>query len=101
MSPGSQQFRTGLRPEDYVRLAGGTGPGADEARTFMVLPNGAAQPLNMAFWNYEPVLVPPGTTIIVPRDTNPFEFYEFAKDLTAILSQVAIVGASLSVISNN
>ena len=37
-------------------------------------------------------MIVPGSTIIVPRDPKPFDFIESAKDITQILSNIAITG---------
>jgi hypothetical protein len=52
-------------------------------------------------WNYTAVHLPPGSTIIVPRDPKPFDWTTFSITATDILSKLAITAASLSVISNN
>lgn len=101
LSPGAQQFFPGLKADEYVDMAGGIGQAGDDGRIFVVLPNGAAKPLSIAYWNYDPVLIPPGSTIVIPRDATPFDFVSFAKDLTQIFSQLAIGAASIAVISDN
>jgi len=74
---------------------------ADDDRVFVVLPNGVARAVSVSAWNYTPVQVPPGSTVVVPRDPSPFDAFAFARDTTQLLSQIAIIAASLSVISNN
>ena len=101
LNPGALQFQPGFRPDRYVDMAGGLRRGADESRIFVVLPNGAAQPISISFWNYEPIQIPPGSTIVVPRDPAPFDFMTFAKETTELLSRVALIAASLAVISDN
>jgi protein involved in polysaccharide export with SLBB domain len=101
LNPGALQFQPGFRPDRYVDMAGGLRQGADESRIFVVLPNGAAQPISISFWNYEPIQIPPGSTIVVPRDPAPFDFLTFAKETTELLSRVALIAASLAVISDN
>jgi hypothetical protein len=68
---------------------------------FVLLPNGIAQPVSLSFWNYRPLQVPPGSTVIVPKDLTPFNLTVFAKDLTKILGQLAISAASLAVVNRN
>ena len=101
LSPGPLQFTPGLHADDYIEMAGGVGQAGDNQRIFVVLPNGVAKPLSISFWNYDSVNIPPGSTIVVPRDMTPFDFVTLAKDLTQVFSQLAIGAASLSVINDN
>ena len=90
-----------MKADEYIDMAGGIGEAGDDGRVFVVLPNGAAKPLSISYWNYDPVNIPPGSTVVIPRDATPFDFVSFAKDLTQIFSQLAIGAASIAVISNN
>jgi len=101
LNPGALQFTPGLNADDYIKMAGGMGQAADDGRIFVVLPNGAAKPLSISYWNYDPVKIPPGSTVVVPRDATPFDLVTFAKDLTQIFSQLAISAASIAVINDN
>jgi protein involved in polysaccharide export with SLBB domain len=101
LSPGALQFLPGLKAGEYIEMAGGLGQASDDGRIFIVLPNGTAKPLSISYWNYDPVNIPPGSTVVVPRDATPFDFVSFAKNLTQILSQLAIGAASIAIISNN
>lgn len=99
LNPSSQQFEAGLSPEDYIKHAGGYLSTADAGHVFVVLPNGAAEPVNSSIWTFSKVTVPPGSTIIVPRDLSP-DTLSVIRDVTQVLSQVAITAASLAVINN-
>ena len=43
--------------------------------------------------------LPPGSTIVVPKDINPFELRRFLVDSSQILSQLAVAAASLAILS--
>jgi polysaccharide biosynthesis/export protein len=101
LNPGALQFISGTKVDEYVQQAGGLQVSADEDRMFLVYPNGVAQPVSVSVWNYNPVQVPPGSTVVVPKDPVPLNIFEFAKDMTVLLSQMAITAASLAVIGNN
>lgn len=90
LSPASLQFRSGKDPLDYIHQAGGFTYHADKDRTFVLYPDGSAQPLRVNTWNHKPALIPPGSTIVVPRDPKPFDFIESARDISQILSNLAI-----------
>ncbi|MGH1455911.1 MAG: SLBB domain-containing protein [Alphaproteobacteria bacterium] len=90
LSPASLQFRKNKDPLDYIHEAGGFTYHADKDRTFVLYPDGSAQPLRVNTWNHTPIFIPPGSTIVVPRDPKPFDFMESAKDVGQILSNLAI-----------
>ena len=65
------------------------GPVLSQEAANMVCADGSAQPLAVSAWNSKSHLIPPGSTIIVPRDPKPLTFMDGAKDLTAILANLA------------
>lgn len=97
-NPGSLQFTTGWRASQYVTAAGGTQRFADNARAFLVLPNGASSPAGLGSWQQGGPPVPPGSLVIVPNDPSPFERWGFLRDLTQVAGQLAISAAALAVI---
>lgn len=100
LSPTTVQFRPGQTVDDYINKAGGYQVSADDDRIFVVYPNGEARKVG-SNWNFEPAQVPPGSTIVVPRNPSPFDFLEFARDITPILSNLAVTAASLAVVGRN
>ena len=90
LSPANLQFRENKDPLQYIHEAGGFTFHADKDRTFVLYPDGSAQPLQVSSWNHKSSLIPPGSTIVVPRDPEPFDFIESAKDISQILSNLAI-----------
>src|ERR1700704_2145552 len=99
LNSGSFQYQPGLDVRDYITVAGGVTQGADEGRLFIVLPDGSARPVAenwLTFGNSN--IIPPGSTVVVPRDLRPFDLTTFLKDATQITSQVAITAASLAVV---
>ncbi len=96
LSPASLQFKKSKNPIDYIHEAGGFTYNADKNRTFVLYPDGSAQPLKVNVWNHNPIFIPPGSTIIVPRDPKPFDFIESAKDITQILSNLAVTSVFIN-----
>lgn len=90
LSPASLQFRDNKAPLDYIHEAGGFTFHADKDRAFVLYPDGSAQPLQVSVWNHSATFIPPGSTIFVPRDPKPFDFVDSAKDISQILSNLAI-----------
>jgi polysaccharide export outer membrane protein len=101
LSPSSLQFRKDKDARDYVLEAGGFTYNADEDRTFVLYPNGSAQPLHVGPWRHSAAFIPPGSTVVVPRDPKPFDFLETARDVTQILSNLAVTGIFIDDLHNN
>lgn len=96
LNPGSQQFTPGSRAADYIERTGGLQKSADDDQIFVVYPNGAAESVSMASWNFSTNPVPPGSVVVVPRDADPFDAMQLTIDLTQILSQLALSAAALA-----
>jgi polysaccharide biosynthesis/export protein len=92
LSPASLQFRKGKNADNYIDEAGGTTYFADMDRAFVVYPDGSAQPLSVSAWKQSVTMIPPGSTIIVPRDPKPFDFLESAETISTILANIALTG---------
>ncbi|CAO3419528.1 SLBB domain-containing protein [Azospirillum argentinense] len=99
LHPTAAQFVSGKTADGYLRDAGGASRNADDARIFLVLPDGRAQPLSLSSWNHTVTAIPPGSSIVVPRDPKPFDLMEFSKNMGTILGQLAISAAAIAVIS--
>jgi len=98
LNPGALQFVKGKDVSNYLSEAGGLQASADDDRIFLVYPNGVAKPVRVSAWRSSSVLVPPGSTIVVPKDTDPLAALDLTRDITTIVSQLAISAASLAVI---
>ena len=99
LNAGSFQFENGLQLADYLSRAGGSTQSADRKRMFIVLPDGTAQPVQSGWFSYTNVsLIPPGSTIVVPRDLSPFDLGLFLRDATQITSQLAVTAASVAIV---
>ena len=101
LNPGALQFLPGKTADAYILQAGDIQRSADEDRVFVVLPNGSAQPLSLSAWNFTTVPIPPGSTIVVPKDPAQFNLLTFSRDITDLISKVALTAASLAVLASN
>ncbi|CAO3374919.1 SLBB domain-containing protein [Azospirillum argentinense] len=99
LHPTAAQFVSGKSADAYLREAGGANRNADDSRIFLILPDGRAQPLSLSSWNHTVTAIPPGSSIVVPRDPKPFDLMEFSKNIGTILGQLAISAAAIAVIS--
>lgn len=99
LNAGAQQFTAGSKASDYVDRAGGMTQFADQGRVFVVYPNGQAQAVGLSSWNFNDTHIPPGSTIVVPRDLDQLSFMTLSQGITDVLSKLAVSLASLAVIS--
>ncbi len=99
LNPGAVQFRSGLVAGDYIRAAGGVSRTGDDERTYMILPNGSAEPLRVASWNSQPTPVPPGSVIYIPRDPLPIDSMALIETGLSIAKDIALTAASLASIN--
>ncbi len=99
LNPGALQFRPGKTIEDYLAETGGFQETADKGRVFIVFPNGVAEPVSLSRWSRNSIMVPPGSTIVVPKDVNPLETLNIVREITQVLSNLAVSAASVAVIS--
>ena len=99
MQPGSMPYRSGNKLSDYVEMAGGYSATSNASDTFVVMPDGSARKLGQSWFNFSPTDLPPGSTIVVPRDVTPLDTRQMIIDVTGIFSQLAVSAASLAVLS--
>ncbi len=101
LNPGALQFIAGTTADEYIRQAGGFQRSADEDRVFVVYPNGRAEPLAISVWNYNPVQLPPGSSLVVPKDPAPLDLFTLVREGSSLIGQLAVTAASLAVISRD
>ncbi len=101
LNPGSLQFASGRKAKDYIGQAGGYQRFADRDRVFLVLPNGEARPLSESLWKFSSTQIPPGSSIVVPKNPAPFDLVQFAKDFSQVFGQLAIGAASLAIVTRS
>ena len=97
-APATLQYDPAKKADDYLAEAGGPTRNADEDHLFVLLPNGSSRPLSSSAWSFADTSIPPGSTIVVPRDPHPFDFLEAARDIGGALGQLALTAASIAVI---
>ncbi|MDT7934114.1 MAG: SLBB domain-containing protein [Sphingomonadaceae bacterium] len=98
-NPGALQFVEGKTVGDYLRQSGGFRRSADNRRAFVVLPNGAAQPVRQRFGRISTYAPPPGSTIIVPKNIDPLYGLDVARDIGTILSSFISSVATLAILA--
>jgi protein involved in polysaccharide export with SLBB domain len=99
MAPGAFPYRQGLTVEDYVEQAGGYNALSDSSLTFVVLPDGTARRTEKSWLHFNNDNLPPGSTIVVPRDVTPLETRQLIIDIAQVFSQFAVSIASVAVLA--
>ena len=99
MQPGSYSYRSGLTVADYIKRAGGYAQFSDEDLTFIVMPDGSAKRMETSWLNFDVQSLPPGSSIVVPRDLAPLTARQILLDVTGILSSFAVTAASLAILA--
>ncbi len=99
MQPGSFPYRAGQTLDDYIRQAGGYSATADDSLTFIVLPDGTARRVEKSWLSFDSENLPPGSTIVVPRDVTPLDTRQLILDISSIFSQFAVSIASMAVLA--
>ena len=99
MQPGSYTYQRGMKVADYIKQAGGYAQYSDEDLTFLVLPDGSARKIETSWLNFDATNLPPGSSIVVPRDLAPLTARQLLLDVTGIFSSFAVTAASLAVLA--
>ncbi|MBA2587644.1 MAG: SLBB domain-containing protein [Alphaproteobacteria bacterium] len=99
MQPGSYSYRPGLTVGDYIKRAGGYAQFSDDDLTFVVQPDGSARRVETSWLNFDAQSLPPGSSIVVPRDLAPLTARQILLDVTGILSSFAVTAASLAILA--
>ena len=99
LAPTSFVYSKNLRVNDYIKLAGGLADSADKRGIFVILPNGQAV-RNLDSWRIGRSKIEPGSTIIVPRDSTPFNAISIFRIFTPILANFATAAAAISALNN-
>jgi protein involved in polysaccharide export with SLBB domain len=99
LAPTSFVYSKNLRVSDYIKLAGGMADSADKKGIFVILPNGQAV-RNLDSWRIGRSKIEPGSTIIVPRDSTPFNAISIFRIFTPILANFATAAAAISALNN-
>jgi polysaccharide export outer membrane protein len=99
MQPGSYSYRPGVSVDEYIKRAGGYAQFANDDLTFIVMPDGSARRLETSWLNFDVATLPPGSTIVVPRDLAPLFTRQVILDVTGIMSSFAVTIASLAILA--
>ena len=95
LNPNTFVYQPKLLVHDYIEKAGGLNDMADDEHIYLVKANGEAFRVTNSYFMGDDNEVFKGDTIVVPMKLDTISDLQYAKDVTAILYQLAITAASL------
>ncbi len=95
----SVSFDPELNVEEYIELAGGLNSSADKDKIFIILPNGKSKLVRKTLFSSKNYMLP-GSTIVVSRDSRPFDAINLTQIITPILADLATSAAAIAAISD-
>ena len=95
-------FDQDLSVQDYIDLSGGVTEGADLSKIFVIMPNGQAVIYKQRLFQADiSNSLLPGSTIVISRNPDPFNWLQLTSIITPILSDLAVSAAAIGAINNN
>ena len=95
-------FDESLTIDDYIELSGGTTDGADLSKIFVILPNGRSVTYKRKLFSNEiDNQLLPGSTIVISRNPDPYDWLKLTSIVTPVLSDLAVSAAAIAAISDN
>ena len=100
-NPGALQFVAGKRVREYLSETGGVASTADRRRIYVVLPDGTAKPILGGGQRRRgaDVLIPPGSTIIVPKNIDPLYTLDLVRDVSSIFGNLVTSIATIGILA--
>ena len=92
-------FDPNLEVNDYLDTAGGLNDSADASKIFIIYPNGQSRLVKRSLFSSKNNLIP-GSTIVIPRDSRPFDIINLTQIVTPILADLATSAAAIAALSD-
>ncbi len=92
-------FNPNFTVDEYISLAGGLNDTADKSKIFVILPNGKSQLVKKSLFSSNKDILP-GSTIVISRDSRPFDAINLTQIITPILADLATSAAAIAAISD-
>lgn len=95
------RYNPSFSVDDYIASAGGLSDQADPSKIFFILPNGQAKIVKKTLFGDSSNQILPGSTIVVTRDSKPWDAIKLTQVVTPILADLATSAAAIAAISDN
>jgi protein involved in polysaccharide export with SLBB domain len=92
-------FNPSLTVDQYIESSGGLNDSADRDKIFIILPNGKSELLNRSLFSSRNTILP-GSTVVISRDSRPFDAINLTQIITPILADLATSAAAIAAISD-
>jgi protein involved in polysaccharide export with SLBB domain len=99
LNSASVGFNPELTVDGYIALAGGLKDSADKNKIFVILPDGKSQLVKKSLFSSNSDVMP-GSTIVISRDSRPFDAISLTQIVTPILADLATSAAAIAAISD-
>ena len=99
LNASSLTFQPNYNVNEYIDYAGGLSNSADKSRIFIIFPDGRSQLSKQSLFRGSNSLLP-GSTIVIPRDSRPFDAISLTRIITPILADLATSAAAIAAISD-
>ena len=99
LNPNTLRFEPGLKIGDYLIKSGGLNTTADKDQIFIITPSGTSYLYKQKLFGSNQNLLP-GSTIVVARDSRPFDAIKITQIVTPILADLATSAAAIAAISD-
>jgi protein involved in polysaccharide export with SLBB domain len=99
-NPGALQFTASKPLQSYLRDTGGLQSTADKGRIFIVMPDGRAASVDSGGWSRTSAqVIPPGSTIIVPKNIDPLYKLDLIRDISTIVASLLTSVATVALLA--
>lgn len=92
-------FNPDLTVDEYIGLAGGLNDSADRDKIFVIQPDGKSSLIKKRLFSSNKGILP-GSTIVISRDSRPFDAINLTQIITPILADLATSAAAIAAISD-
>ena len=100
LNPSTLRYEPSYSLSDYLSLSGGLSNQADKERILIIFPNGQAKTPRSGLFQRNTNLILPGSTIVVTRDSQPWDAIKLTTVITPILADLATSAAAIAAISD-
>ena len=100
LNSSTQRYIPGTSLEEYISLSGGLSDQADKDKVFIILPSGQAKILKRTLFSRLESEILPGSTVVVTRDSKPWDALKLTEVITPILADLATSAAAIAAISD-
>ncbi|MEC7910386.1 MAG: SLBB domain-containing protein [Pseudomonadota bacterium] len=100
-SPATLPFRSRAKSSDYIKQTGGLRRSAEKSQIFVILPDGQSRSLKGGIWLFGKEFIAPGSTIVIPRQTKPFDWLVLSESIAPIFANLATSAAAIKVLGDD